>query len=743
MLADEPLDRPMNFGLNFYLIVLNGSFMLAKTLNIRLYSCNISSESNLMRTSKIFLVTLLLNLHFSSFADFGLSTRKLFDPLDIFTGDIPQVENVTTSLNTINQSNFGQQWIVVAEYSIPMNIMVQPALNFVNQDAENVLNFNSGLWLTDSTFTWVFDIETAYLSLGMTTFTLEDGISEEGEAQVAYSVQNQLYIDTQAPGVLFSQSNTNTIIAPTQSICVNIIFNEPMQSTLPNFTWSSPDFNATNALIFNPNGSSWISTHTYTACFNVLSGIFTGASNLGLQVHGALDANGNMMTSFSQENYISWQTTLPIMTLSASTNLLTTNQIGENAIGFTLTANMPMNTSIFPTLSFIVGTNPITQLVLNPISSLWTSATSCYMSYDLSDSPIGNVGVGVNVSNFTNAIGNPPNQISFPNVFNIDTKKPTANSVNSLYDFANDLSVNANNFFMDINFSEPMSHAQTNFPLVEVRTSNGEPVPGISYDVDGSYWQNDATLRAFFNLIDLNIEVIPLFLYVENAADDQGNVMIPDTEGSSIFIDTKNPSLLSVEFSVPQINSNTSNVVITSTFDEPMNPSLIPQYQTIGSFGSQNMLTHNAGQGFWLNNNTYQGTYLVTPFSYEGLINLKPMVARDMRVNIVQDTILLNIIEVDFMNLGINELPGSTLAIYPNPIHRDQVIHVKMTEFETDMIQDIVIIDCTGRTISPDNVRFLSQDTLEIQTRFLSAGLYQLLIQGRNFRQNVKFSVTN
>lgn len=649
---------------------------------------------------------------------------------------VPKIVDLLLSTDTINHQNINQIWTLSATYNMPMNQTVMPQVVFPNNSSvSDLLILQDQTWLNSTTFVCTFQIADEIFEFGMVPFSVIQGEGDNGYKQSPELRINELFIDTKKPEILSFTWSQEFINAQTSSICATITFSESCNSSIiPVFEFSGLS-NIENVLLFNPALSNWVDDLTYMACFDVNNQGIEEFANISGVVSNVFDNFNNPNGDNSFADNLIFDTQLPQITLTASNQLLNLFDIGSNAQTLTLTSNKAMSTAQLPTLTYTNNQGVIEVLETNLLSSSWTDVNTCVLSVNLLSTPLDWSSVNVGITDVFDTNENSPNTVEFIDVFSLDTKRPEIGSVNSPFAFINDAVVGNGIFEMVITFDESMN--QTSFtPLVSLRNSANAALPGVSYNVFQSSWDDALNYRAKFNVLDQNLEVEDLQVQVSVARDLSNNPMTLVTIPISIILDTRNPNLIDFEISNNQLNQTSDVVEITSIFDEAMHPDFVPNYIALNQSTEIELFTPL--DGTWIDASTYQGTYQVNHFYFQGNLDVKPKFARDEASNLLKDTLINNALAVDFIYLNLDDNNSTAFQIYPNPIRSGAQLNLVVNQ---DIADDLSfkIFDYSGRLVDQGIV---DKSSLSVSLpREFSSGLYILTITSNNQTQSIQFQI--
>jgi hypothetical protein len=229
-----------------------------------------------------------------------------------------------------------------------------------------------------------------------------------------------------------------------------------------------------------------------------------------------------------------------------------------------------------------------------------------------------------------------------------------------------------------------------------------------------------------------------LYAQVSLGYDVSGNPMELIVTPITPTLDSKNPKLLGFEISDNQLNQNTTQVTITSSFDEAMHEDFIPNYMALVASDSYDIFTSISGS--WLNPTTFEGIYQVVPFYHEGQVVLKPVNAVDLAQNPLVDTALMELLEVDFLFLNITSNSITDVFVFPNPIKQGQLFTVQLPNGM--QLASYEFLDMQGRRIHESKPSQIIENSIAVDFG-LSAGVYFLALHSGAQSYIVRVQITN
>jgi len=267
----------------------------------------------------------------------------------------------------------------------------------------------------------------------------------------------------------------------------------------------------------------------------------------------------------------------------------------------TVTYNREMDPSSTPTIVF---TEDVSQ-TLSETGSSWESASVFQWTYSTTDLNQFNENVGFTVSGATDTEGTVQTDYVISDRLTIDTENP------NLVDVSNVSAINeaANGTFAELTFqfSEEMSSG-----AALISFANEDPTINSLAPSNNIMWNSNFTAFTESYLVsDADEELYDITASVSGLTDAAGNIMVTEEIETSMVVDTKAPTIISVSSSDLYVNEESvgmSGFSISVVFDDTMNPNQPPSL----SFPLENpgaTLMLNEVSSNWLNPAEYQFVY--------------------------------------------------------------------------------------------------------------------------------------
>ncbi|MBN1494913.1 S-layer homology domain-containing protein [Candidatus Peregrinibacteria bacterium] len=239
---------------------------------------------------------------------------------------------------------------------------------------------------------------------------------------------SDIVIDTTAPTVI-AKTFSDTLITEADvgpdNFYVDIDYNETMSGASTPVVVFAPDVVASGTLALSLT-SGWTDGNTYRVYYHVLDGNETQTIT-SVSITAAADAVGNIQPlniqlylppgAFQVDNQN------PTGTASVGTDPLNDSDYVQE-VTITYDENMDTSGANDPLIAF----GPTVGVISSNLDGSWTSATTWYETFTITDGDETTPGVTVSSSGAVDANGNPEGP-SVPAVFNIDTQTPVVTIV--------------------------------------------------------------------------------------------------------------------------------------------------------------------------------------------------------------------------------------------------------------------------------------------------------------------------
>lgn len=656
------------------------------------------------------------------------------------TQGIPHVINIAPTASVISDVLADGSFNVTFTFSENMDQSIIPAIQLTaSNPVGTTLSLNGSSWTAPNQFTINYTVADVNEVMSNIVFKISGATDLDGKIITpAYSIP--VSIDTVNPQVTSVAANNDLISdesAGSSTFSMDITFNESMSNAAPVISFTGDDLST--SLMLNESSSSWISTTVYRAVYDVMDANVE-LNNFSVDVMDAKDLAGNDQVFDTQIELFAIDTKNPeINSVIVSYDLLADANVNENAVQVTITFDEEMDLSVNPVITFPVESANDAGLTYNAVLSSWENTNTFIASFTLADNNIEIQNIDVEINATKDLAGNTTTGGVYADLVSVDTDNPEVSAMSVSTDMISD-DEDGFEFVISIGFNDAMNINQN--PTIGF--IGADPLAGtLSYDGANSGWTNNSTFVATYLVEDANEELMGIGVEVTDAMDDAGNNQSTTAEFEGLFdIDTRNPEvsvLLANTYNITSSNSTTGFSLLT-VFDEPMDITSTP---LIG-FPVENpssVLTLDGDNSYWLNNTTY-----ITNYAVAGVVPSIPDVdvslsgADDMAGNITEVTIFEDHFDVNVI-VGIDDLSGDVLRIYPNPVKAGQdVIIINQAPI---MDASLDLLDAAGKTIRQMSPTSFNNGMIRLTTSDLAAGTYYFRVRNSNGETTYQIVVQN
>ena len=287
-------------------------------------------------------------------------------------------------------------------------------------------------------------------------------------------------------------------------------------------------------------------------------------------------------------------------------DLLITDSDAASVFLVTVDFDEDMDESVEPTVVF-GSAEAYSTLTLNSVQSRWTDADTYQAWYTVQDANVTADNVTIDVTGAEDLAGNPQENYTPQNEFDIDTQNPIVSSVT-----VNDLLITdadaATVFLVTVDFNEDMDESVE--PTVVF--SSPAAYSTLTFNSVQSRWTDANSYQAWYTVQDANVTADDVTIDVTGAEDLAGNAQQNYAPQNEFDIDTQNPIVSSVSVNDVLItDADVATVfLVTVDFNEDMDESVEPTV-VFGSPAAYSTLTFNSVQSRWTDANSYQAWYTV------------------------------------------------------------------------------------------------------------------------------------
>lgn len=660
-----------------------------------------------------------------------------FDKADsLFSIDIPGIVVATISDSIISEIDELNVFTVEFTFNTPMDTSAVYSVG-IDPGVSGVISIEDNQWIDSTTFQLHLKALISDVEIDSTLIKLSNFSTASGFVIQNYSFSNLYVIDTKPPSLVSASVNDYILNdqSTTQQVILELVYDDNCDtSSVPSISFQSPSY--TNpSLILLQSSSSWISANTYQAIYS-FNDWNEEVTDLMISVSGVADFYQNVQNIyFEPANFVVDTKNPKILSHNAIDTLITQEDLTSPSVQIGLTFDNAMDTSLALSAEVWFNGSAVNFLSFNPSQSTWTDEFNCTILFDLFGANLDLSLLDLHLSNLFDTSGNILMDSYVDSVLYVDLKSPNVDSIIASNTYISDSIVGTSLYSVDVYFSEKMD--TTLKPLVKhlagVSLSNS-----IQYNIPQSSFLNDTTYRAYYNVLDENIEVSNIAIQVNYGRDVSGNDQLLFEQNDFQFLDTRNPNIVTVLADEYVLNSLSQELVIYSLYDEEMFLGIQPDYAF--SPGVDNgLIQYDPQQSGWLYPNMHRVVYNYSSYpNNDQLSDVAISNAVDTCGNAVNYT---NII--DFVSLEVGELNmkfpsiSHNVLVYPIPCQSGDKLKIRGTDFILEPQLNYSLYDLSGKEVG--NLMFTYiEDHWESERMYLPPGAYILKIDTHNFNVIIK-----
>jgi hypothetical protein len=154
------------------------------------------------------------------------------------------------------------------------------------------------------------------------------------------------------------------------------------------------------------------------------------------------------------------------------------------------------------------------------------------------------------------------------------------------------------------------------------------------------------------------------------------------------------------------------------------------------------MFTPILEEGEWLDEYTYSGKYLINHIYYACNAGMRVITATDLASNPVKDTIIEDLLTIDFLYLGLNQQVANSIVAYPNPVTSGGVLNFRTNE-SNEVINEIELYDLLGNFVYSITTGEVNHELFSIKVPELSSGTYIIRIKSDFAEYTLRINIIN
>ena len=662
---------------------------------------------------------------------------------NLFNAQKPSVQSVIPSLNVISTANIGDTISLTVAYNELMDTTINPTTTYLNtfHPLINSLSLINSGWLNQSTFKLSYLISAFSETINNVTIQFKDAKNLAGKTQNPYISLQPFRIDKSNPLVslcILNHTLLNDSVV-SSNINIDIKYNEFCDATsVPTIQFNSA-LSTANTLTLDTAQSMWLNDTIYRKVYNVADNNEI-IDNIGIFINNVNDLASNNQISFNDSLLFKIDTKNPnVLNALVSDNKLTINDIGSQAIVFTINFDKPMNTNTLPSIDFTTPDLLGNVLSINNSNTFWIDSLHCQLSFNLQNVINETFDIGILLNSIKDISGNSPSIIQIDSLFSIDTKRPLIVNYSSSDNIIADASVGLGGFFVDITFNEKMNTNQ--LPVVELY-NDGNLLADVNYSIFSSSWLNDTTYHALFNVLDNNIEIPELSLQINFGQDVLGNGQSLNIVDDWINIDTKNPSILVLSANTYLVNSNNTSFQLLAVFDEPIDNANAPVFDFVATQNVSSILSVNSSESSWLNSYTYKSVYDIQNITFiEPEIDVAMQQVYDIAGNVITGFVYDNYFDINYDPLTISDIVETNQTfIYPNPIEGGGLLSF-VSEYSNEGIKQLSIYSSDGKMVFNESLNSTNNGVQSVKLPDLNVGLYIIICNMEESQKEFKLII--
>jgi len=613
--------------------------------------------------------------------------------MDMFDVDTikPTVDSATASPDPTNEGTV----TVTVVFSETMDTGVSPTVEVTGLDDSPYTVSESSYSGTTWIGTFLLDDDEEEETA---TISVSDGEDAMGNVMIADPTAGSFEVDTLDPSVTYIDVSDYLITEADVpgNFYVYVDFSETMDTAFPPTIDFTADVETSGTLTFS-SGAWSLSDTRYTATYTIAD-VDETAYDVDVAVSGAQDLVGNVDPT-TYYDLFDVDTEKPLVDdFWVSDENVTEADIPGNFYVY-VDFSETMDTAFPPTIDFDGDVEASGTLTFS--SGAWDLGDTRYTAtYSIADVDEEEFDVGVDISGGKDINGN-LDDVEMPQVFDVDTVKPTVFSATAVPD---PVGGGTGPVTVTVEFSEAMD--TTVSPTVEVTGLASSP-----YTVSGSFSDSDTWIGTF-TLIDDEEETATIS--VEDGEDARGNVMIADPTAGSFEVDTKDPTVTDLAVSDVLINEADAggNFYVYVTFSETMDTAVAPDIDFAADVEASGTLTFSSGA--WdLGDTRYTATYSIADIDEEvDDIDVTVSGAQDLIGN-VDPTTGTNMFDVDTIAPTVDDIAVSDDFIKEDDIPGTFDVTVTFSEaMNTAVIPDIDFDPDVSSTLAYDSGAWSAGDTV-------------------------------
>ena len=652
-----------------------------------------------------------------------------FDKADsLFSISNPSLISTSISDTIINSFDFGEIITLDCHFNRGMNTNTQPIITLVPASLNDLITVNSINWLDTAHFQVEMNVGTNILEQFTSLIRIQNIITNEGITLDAFILQDYLIVDTKRPKILSLNPNVSplTDIHVLEGGAITMLMSEPCKTELmPQITFFGENY--INPTLSQDNiNSIWLSPISHKAHLNVAD-YDEEIDAVQFEINNIIDIHGNPLSNSLPLETIEIDTKNPgISNIVFSDTLINIDDLNNNPIFTgTVSFNEAMDVAIEPELLFQNNSELYNSLVMNPFQSQWIDSTTFEAEIWALPDTNNLIALDLNCISAVDHNGNMIIDSLYMDRLVSDLNHPEVISAASSFEIISDQIVGASNNYVEIEFNEPMDIQIQPLVYFEGSTNvNGS----IQYNVLESGYTDSLNYRAYFQILDENIEIDSIDLKIALGADRSQNSQENKTFPVFIMLDTKNPSIIDIAANTYTLNETNNLLNISLSFDEPMDTDILPTINYNPLIISPVILNQNNIQ--WITEDSLITSFeLISGAQNQQLHAIEISEGADLAGNA-----LVEFQEESFLTIegAVEIIPNQyePIALHPNIVTSGQPVNLVNIPNEYQGAE-IKLYNSAGKLLYKS---LTENHETQIMTSQLSSGIYILKIQQETLR---------
>ena len=384
-----------------------------------------------------------------------------------------------------------------------------------------------------------------------------------------------------------------------------------------------------------------------------------------------------------------------------------------------------MDVAVEPELLFQYNSELYNSLVMNSFQSQWIDSTTFEAEIWALPDTNNLIALDLNCISAEDRNGNMIIDSLYIDRLVSDLKHPEVISAASSFEIISDQIVGANDNYVEIEFNEPMDIEIQ--PLVYFE--GGTNVNGsIQYNVLESGYTDSLNYRAYFQILDEDIEIDSIDLKITLGADKSQNSQENKTYPVFIMLDTKNPSIIDIAANTNTLNETDNLLNISLRFDEPMDTDILPTINYNPLIISPVILNQNNIQ--WITEDSLITSFeLISGGQNQQLHAIEISEGADLAGNV-----LVEFQEESFLTIegAVEIIPNKyePIALHPNIVTSGLPVNLVNIPNEYQGAE-IKLYNSAGKLLYKS---LTENHETQIMTSQLSSGIYILKVQQETLR---------